>query len=101
MNEEVIYIIQVKFVYIKWVASALLLVFTAHCLVVSYMPAYQGFGNFFFVKHPLQWGFYSPWCSGLIFFLKQGLFVCIFLACVLLVGTMSVLFSVGLSACSA
>ena len=55
MKEEVIYIIQVKFVYIKWVASALLLFFTAHCLVVSSVPACQGFGNFFL---------YNTLCSG-------------------------------------
>ena len=76
MNEEVIYIIQVKFVYIKWFASALLLFFTAHCLVVSSVPACQGFGNFFFVKHSLQWGFLQPLVQRADFFLK--LFVCIF-----------------------
>ena len=77
MNEEVIYIIQVKFVYIKWVASALLLFFTAHCLVVSSVPACQGFGNFF-CKTLFAVGFLQPLVQRAEFFLEQGLFVCIF-----------------------
>ena len=77
MNEEVIYIIQVKFVYINWVASALLLFFTAHCLVVSSVPACQGFGNFFCTTL-FAVGFLQPLVQRADFFLKQGLFVCIF-----------------------
>ena len=66
---------KLTFVNIKWVASQLLFFFTMLgfqnplCMPTS-LPGIGFVFVFLMFKHSLQWVFYSPWCSGLIFFLK-------------------------------